>query len=528
MESPRPITPGETQTVELESDRPSASLLDDILVNIGTLASQPRQGSRTSGETHQIQQALDWHAQVERWASKLKKQQTTLSKIQFQLSRDIGRIDAILESQVNEILHNPQFQQLESQWRGLEILCTRAADLRREVEGDDGVVEAEIRMLPVTKRELYKDFDKAIEFDQNDLFQKIYEEEYGMSGGTPYGLLLANFEFTNHPNDIDLLDRLAGVGAAAFCPVITAASASMMGVENLTQLEQPYDVSNVFQQSRFRKWLSLRKNTDTQFLGVALPRVLMRLPYEDDGMNRHGFRFREDVASTDQNKYLWGPASWAFACVVLRAFMQSGWFADIRGMQRGVDGGGIVSEFPVHSFGTDNSPAAQKSCVEVAISDPLENELSQAGFITLSDCKDTPFSVFFSNQSVHEPVVYSDQVSTANARVSAMLQYVMCCSRVAHFLRIEARNKIGSTQSARTVEDHLNRWITRYVTPDTNAPASLKAEYPLQKANILVEDVPGKPGEYRVTIHLQPHYQLDSLSSTMTLTAHRLSHPGAN
>lgn len=527
MESPSPITPSEAQTVELKPGQ-TASLLDEILMSIGTTVSLRGDDSSPTEKSRLIHSTIDWPARIMQWANRVKNQDTTLSKIQFKLSQDIGRIDAILESQVNDILHHPQFQQLESQWRGLEILCNRAAELHRDVEADDGVVGAEIRILPVSKRELKKDFDKAIEFDQNNLFKKVYEEEYGMAGGTPYGLLLANFEFTNHPDDVDLLERLAGVGAAAFCPVITAASASMLGVENLTQLDQPYDVDKVLQQSRYRKWLSLRKNSDTQFLGVTLPRVLMRLPYEDDGLNRQGFRFREDVASTDQNKYLWGSASWAFACVALRAFLQSGWFADIRGMQRGVDGGGIVSEFPVHSFGTDNSPAAQKSCVEVALSDHLENQLQQAGFVPLSDCKDTPFSVFYSNQSVHEPLVYNDQVSTMNARVSAMLQYVMCCSRVAHFLRIEARKKIGSLHSARTVEDHLNRWITRYVTPDTNARASLKAKYPLQDAKVLVEDVPGKPGEYRVTIHLLPHYQLDSLSSTMTLTARHLSRPGAN
>lgn len=526
MESQTPTTSTEMHTIELE-EAPSASLLDNLLSNAHRHVSLDPARSSTNSSVAVPTPAVPWEKMIEKWARGLHRRKTTLTRIQLKLSQDIAKIDKLLESQVNEILHAKQFQELESQWRGLKILCDRKAELAREVEADDGVVSTQIRILSVTKRELFKDFDKAIEFDQNSLFKKVYEEEFGMSGGTPYGLLLANFEFTNHPDDVDLLEKLAGVGAASFCPVITAASASMLGVDNLNKLDQPYDIEKVLQQSKYRKWLALRKHVDSQFLGVTLPRILMRLPHEDDGQYQHGFRFREDVESAGQEKYLWGPASWAFACVAMRAFMHCGWFADIRGIERGVDGGGIVNEFPVHSFGTDQSSAAQKSSVEIAISDRLENDLSQAGFIPLSDCKDTPYSVFYSNPSVHEPTVYQDQTATMNARISAMLQYVLCCSRVAHFLRIEARNKIGSSQSSREVEDHLNRWLTRYVTPDTNASASLKAEYPLQQAEVRVEELPGKPGEYRVIIHLLPHYQLDSLSSTMTLTARHVTGPGA-
>lgn len=525
MESQNPTTSTESQTIELEAT-PATTLLDDLLSNAHSHISLDP--ARASATTESSTPSLPWNEMIRKWANGLVSRKSSLTRVQLKISQDIAKIDAMLQSQVNEILHVKKFQELESQWRGLKILCDRQANLAREVEADDGVVGSKIRILSVNKRELFKDFDKAIEFDQNSLFKKVYEEEFGMSGGTPYGLLLANFEFTNHPDDVDLLEKMAGVGAASFCPVITSASASMLGVDNLNKLDQPYEIEKVLQQSKYRKWLSLRKHPDAQFLGVTLPRVLMRQPYENDGTNQHGFRFREEVESTEQEKYLWGSASWAFACVAMRAFMQSGWFADIRGIERGIDGGGIVNEFPVHSFGTDQSSAAQKSSVEIAISDRLENDLSQAGFIPLSDCKDTPYSVFYSNPSVHEATTYQDQTATMNARISAMLQYVLCCSRVAHFLRIEARNKIGSSQSAREVEDHLNRWITRYVTPDTNAPASLKAEYPLQKANVLVEELPGKPGEFRVVIHLLPHYQLDSLSSTMTLTARHVTGPGAN
>ena len=520
----QPLTT-EAQTVELTAPA-ATSLLDQLLAHPqGVLSLETSRSSETQGT---LQPVLPWDELLRKWSERLKNQKVSLNKARLKLSKDIARIDSLLEGQVNEILHHPRFQGLESQWRGLKILCDRKAELASEVESDVTSVQAKVRLLDVSKRELFKDFDRAVEFDQNSLFKKVYEEEFGMSGGEPYGMLLANFEFTSHPDDVDLLEKLAGVGAASFCPVITSASASMLGLDHLSQLDQPYDLHKVLKQAKFRKWLALRKHPDSQFLGVTLPRVLMRLPYHDTGAGRHGFRFRESVETATRKNYLWGPSSWAFACVALRAFMHAGWFADIRGIERGVDGGGIVSEFPVDSFSTDQSDAARKTSVEVAVSDRLENELSQAGFIPLSDCKDTPYSVFYSNPSLHEPSEFKDQAATMNARVSAMLQYVLCCSRVAHFLRIEARDKIGSTNSSREIEDYLKTWITRYVTPDSNAPPAQKARYPLQKADVMVEEIPGKPGEYRVAIHLLPHYQLDSLSSTMTLTARNVSGPGSN
>ena len=505
-----------------EAAAPQTSLLGQILDVAGTVATSHQSGQEERKPTVQ----RSWEEMISGWAKAQQQSGKSLDHLRYSLSDHLGQLDSIIESQVNAILHHPSFQSLESNWRGLHILCQRHADLRQEVEADESVGKAEIRFLSVRKKELQKDFDNAVEFDQSQVFKKIYEEEYGMSGGTPYGMVLANFEFTNHPNDVDLLTQLSGVGAAAFCPIITSATPSMLGVENFSKLEQPLDLDRILQQAKFKKWESMRKNPDTQFLGVTLPRILMRLPHEDDGSSRNGFRFQEDVSGPDRDKYLWGPASWGFACVILRAFLQCGWFADIRGMQRGVDGGGVVDEFPVHSFGTDTSQGAQKASVEVAISDRLEQDLSGSGFIPLTACQGSPFMAFYSNQSVHEPVKYTDEAATMNARVSSMLQYVLCCSRVAHFLRIEARNKIGSLQSAQAVEDYLLNWITDYVMPDEKAAPEMKAKFPLLKAEVQVDEVPGKPGSYKVVMHLLPHYQLDALTSTMTLTAREVSAPG--
>lgn len=508
---------GQTVTDRTASDSPS-SLLDQITANApGTGKPSEKLNPLRDFLTETNLAKLFTH-----WLGKVPSDQSQLEAARTILSRDIARIDQLLSDQVNAILHAPQFQALESAWRGLHYVWKTRAELVNERGFDEKGTELQIRVLDVSKRELLRNFEKASDFDQNALFHKVYEEEFGMAGGTPYGALLANYEFTNHPDDLDLLSQLSGVGAAAFAPIISAASPELIGLDTFADLEKPVNLEAVFQQARHRKWRSLREHPDTQFVGLTLPRVLMREPYRDDGSSRHGFRFEEDVQGADREKYLWGNSAWAMGSVLLKAFSSCGWFADIRGVERGVDGGGLVTGLPTHSFHTDAYGVASRSSTEVSISDVQESELCDLGFIPLSHCKDTPYSVFYSNQSVHQPAAYDDPVATANARISAMLQYVMCCSRIAHYLKVKARSKLGSNLSPMEIQNDLQSWLVQYVTPDEKAPPSMKAQYPLREADVEVLDAPGQPGKYMLTIRLLPHYQLDQLSSSMTLVARRV------
>ncbi|MCA9051623.1 MAG: type VI secretion system contractile sheath large subunit [Planctomycetaceae bacterium] len=456
------------------------------------------------------------------WFGRVPETAAQMQEARFRLARDIARIDRLLSQQVNEILHCPEFQALEASWRGLFYLWQSRDALFGEHGFDDADARIEIRVLNVSKRELQKDFERAVDFDQNSLFHKVYEEEFGTAGGTPYGLLVADYEFTNHPDDLDLLNRLSGVGAAAFAPVIAAAAPDLIGLDHFSDLEKPVDLERVFQQDRHRKWRSLRDRVDSQFLGLTLPRVLMRDPYRDDGGHAVGFRFHEDVQGADRRKYLWGSSAWAMAAVVLRAFANCGWFADIRGVERGVEGGGLVTGLPTHSFHTDGYGVARRSSAEVALSDRQEAELCDLGFIPLSHCKDTPYSVFYSNQSVHQPAQYDDPVVTANARISAMLQYVLCCSRIAHYVKVLARNKLGTHMSPYEIQNEVQTWLVQYVTPDEKADPAMKAQYPLREADVEVSEIPGQPGKYTMTVRLLPHYQLDQLSSSMELVVRRV------
>ncbi|MFO0949003.1 MAG: type VI secretion system contractile sheath large subunit [Planctomycetota bacterium] len=272
------------------------------------------------------------------------------------LNRDIARIDALLTDQVNAILHHTSFQQLEASWRGLSYL----------VQQGEGVENLKIRVLNVSWKELTRDLDRAIEFDQSQLFKKVYSEEFDTPGGEPFSVLLGDYQIQHrigpdHPmDDIAAMQAISQVAAAAFAPFIASSSPALFGLDSFTEMERPMDLGRSFEQLEYLKWRAFRDSEDSRFVGLTLPKTLMRLPYDDTSGRIDGFRFQEDVESPDRSKYLWGNAIYAFGAVLIRAFAESGWLADIRGVQRGIAGGGLVTGLPVHSFNTDAMGVALK------------------------------------------------------------------------------------------------------------------------------------------------------------------------
>jgi type VI secretion system ImpC/EvpB family protein len=439
-----------------------------------------------------------------------------------QLDLAIARLDDLLAGQVNAILHHPRWQVLEASWRGLAFLCQQAGEEteRSQSQGEDAHVV--LRMLSVTKRELWDDATTATQFDQSVLWQKVYEAEFGTAGGSPFGLLVGDYEFRNHPNDLDTLASIAAVAAAAFAPFVAAAAPEFFGLNDYQRLEIGLPLEQDFQRPDYIKWRALRSSEDSRFVGLTLPRVLMRRPHALDLAREDGFRFEEDVADSQRhNRYLWGNAAYAFASVVLRAYVDTGWFAEIRGFERGHESGGLVSGLAVDSFGTDRAGIALKSGTDVVIGSLQERELADLGFMPLCACQGTEFSAFFSNASIHKPAAFAEADANTTARMSAMLQYVLCASRFAHYLKTLSREKIGSLQSVDELNNFLVNWISQYVADDARASPEVKARYPLRQADVQVSEIPGQAGAYRLEMRLLPHYQLDSLSASLRLV-HRL------
>ncbi|GAB6178178.1 type VI secretion system contractile sheath large subunit [Desulfobaculum senezii] len=417
----------------------------------------------------------------------------------------ISRIDEQLSIQLNEVMHAEDFKRLESTWRGLHYLVmnTETGEMLK------------LRVLNASRKELQADLDKAVEFDQSNLFKKVYEEEYGTFGGAPYSCLLYDFEFGRHPQDMAFLEKLSQVAAAAHAPLMASASPRLFDMESFTELAGPRDLAKLFESSELIKWRSFRSSEDSRYVALCMPHVLLRLPYGPDTQPVEEFQFVEDVDGRVHVKYLWGNAAWAMAQRITDAFAKYGWTAAIRG----VEGGGVVEGLPTHTFKTDDGDIAVKCPTEIAITDRREKELSDLGFIPLIYCKGTDYAAFFGGQTTNKPVLYNTDEANANARLSAVLPYLLNASRFAHYIKSIMRDKIGSFMTADNVSDYLNTWISNYVLLSDDAGQEVKARYPLREARVDVKDVPGKPGVYTATIFLRPHFQLEELTASIRLVA---------
>lgn len=433
--------------------------------------------------------------------------QATVSKdVEKQINYWISEIDRLLSAQLNEIMHAEEFQKLEGSWRGLFYL----------VDKTETSTMLKIRVLNASKNELRKNLENAIEFDQSALFKMVYEEEYGTFGGAPYGTLIGDYEISNHPDDMLFLEKMAQVAAAAHAPFFTAANAELFGLDRFTDVDSKRDLAKIFDTVEYAKWKSFRESEDSRYVGMCLPHILMRLPYGAKTKPVEGFNYEEDVDGRDHRKYLWGNAAYALGARITDSFAQHGWLASIRGVQ----GGGLVEGLPTHTFKTDEGDVALKCPTEVAITDRREKEFSDLGFIPLVHCKGRDFAAFFATQSCQKAKLYNKDEANANARLSTQLQYMLCVSRFAHYLKAIARDKIGSFMSRGQCERWLNDWIETYKhpNPETANQESL-AKMPLADARVDVREVAGRPGHYEAVAFLRPHFQLDALNVSMRLVA---------
>jgi type VI secretion system protein ImpC len=443
---------------------------------------------------------------VDTFVQRVMEDSTVLGRdVEATIDAQIAQIDQRLSAQLDEILHNEAFQKLEATWRGLRYLLDQS---------ETGQL-LKIKVFNITKRELLKNFQKAPEFDQSTLFRKVYEEGYGTYGGAPFGALVGDYEFTRHPEDVELLEHIAGTAAASHCPFLSATGSDMLNLEEFTQLNSIRDISTVFSGTDSAKWKSFRNSDDSRYVGLCMPHMLMRLPYGRDGVRVEAFNYEEAVDGTNHKKYLWGNAAFAMAARLTQAFAQYEFCTAIRGPE----GGGKVEGLPVHNFRTWEGDIAMKCPVEVQISDRREKELADQGFIPLVHCKDTDYAAFFSVQSAQKPKLWNTDEANKNARLSAQLPYLLATCRFAHYMKVMMRDKIGRYMSKADLQRFLSNWINEFVLDQDEASQEQKAKRPLRAAGIEVEEDPAKPGVYRTILFLQPHLQLDELNVSLRLVA---------
>jgi type VI secretion system protein ImpC len=420
----------------------------------------------------------------------------------------IAELDRKLSTQVNAILHHEDFQKLESAWRGLHYLVNNT-------ETDEML---KIRVMNISKLDLGKTLKryKGTAWDQSPLFKKVYEEEYGQFGGEPFGCLVGDYHFDHSPVDVEMLSEMSKISAAAHCPFISGAAPSLMQMDSWQELSNPRDLTKIFTTPEYASWRSLRDSEEAQYIGLAMPRFLARLPYGPKTNPIDEFAFEEDTAGTDHGKYGWANSAYAMATNITRAFKLYGWCSRIRG----VESGGAVANLPVHTFPTDDGGVDMKCPTEIAVSDRREAELAKAGPMPLIHKKNSDFAAFIGAQSLHKPAEYDDPDATANANLGARLPYLFATCRFAHYLKCIVRDKIGSFKERSDMQRWLNDWIMNYVDGDPSISSDeTKAKRPLAAAEVVVEDVEGNPGYYTSKFYLRPHYQLEGLTVSLRLVS---------
>ncbi len=428
------------------------------------------------------------------------------------INNAITAIDRIMSKQLSAIMQNEKFQKLEGSWRGLHHLINNS-----ETSSD-----LKIRMMNISKKELSRDLEKAVEFDQSQIFKKIYESEFGTAGGEPYAAIIGDYEFSGHPGDLDMLSSMSNVAAAGFCPFISAADPKLFGFDSFTELSKPRDLEKIFDSAEYTKWRSFRDSEDSRFVTLTMPRVLARLPYGSATKPVEAFNYEEAKLDSEgrqleseHNEYCWMNAAYAMGTTLTQSYAEFGWCTSIRG----AEGGGKVEGLPSHTFVSDDGDVDAKCPTEIGITDRREAELSKLGFLPLCHYKNTDYAVFFGAQTTQKPKKYNDPAATANAVISARLPYIMATSRIAHFLKVMARDKVGSFMEASDAELWLNKWISEYVNASPGASAEMKARYPLAEAKIEVKEIPGQPGSYSAVAWMRPWLQMEELSASMRMVA---------
>jgi len=438
------------------------------------------------------------------------------------IDRDIAAIDALIAAQMDAILHAPRLRRLEGSWRGLGwLLC-----------GIDPSARVKVRLLAASWAELVRDLERAAEFDQSNLFRRIYEDEFGMPGGEPYGLLVIDHELRHSPqpgaptDDPAAITQLAAVAAAAFTPALLSASPALLDVDDFSDLALTVDPASSLRDPAHARFRRLSQREDMRFIGIALPRLLARPPWADDPARHDGFRYAEHAP--DAASRVWMSAVYGFAATAARAFATHGWPADIRGIDTDREGGGLVTDLPAEGFSTERERIWPRAPLELVFNDRQERSLVEAGLIPLSGLPFSADAAFIALRSLQVPQSYAGetgQAATANARISAQFNAMLCVSRFAHYVKVIGRDMAGSFKTEEEIQRRLQDWLNRYVNTSVVAGPEGRARSPLLAGQVTVREQVGRPGSFGCTIFLQPHFQLDDVSATFRLTT-EITAPG--
>ena len=430
------------------------------------------------------------------------------------IDRDIIELDAAIGAQLDAILHEPRLQTLEGRWRGLDWLIAGVEPGRR----------VKVRMLSIRWPELCRDLERALEFDQSNIFRKVYEEEFGMPGGEPFGLMVIDHAVRHRTaagattDDVGALALLSAVAAAAFMPVVLSLHPSVLEIDRFSDLDGVRDVTAPLRNSEHLRWRALAARADMRFIAVTLPSLLARHPWGDDPSRVDGFRYWEHAP--DAGSRVWMSAGYAFAACAVRAFAENGWPADVRGVETDREGGGLITDLVPEPFASGPPFAWPRTAIEYQLGNRQEQDLVDVGLMPVSALPFGADLVFGAVRSMQAPATYTGATAAAadaNARLSAQVNSMLCASRFAHLLKVMGRDMVGSFKTADEIERQLNRWLQEYVNTNISSTGESRARFPLVEGEVQVRERPGRPGVYGCVMRLRPHYQLEDVSTTFHL-----------
>lgn len=472
--------------------------------------------------------SVDGAATAEAWfgPALLRRLGADAAGLRAAIDRDIAAIDALIGAQLDAILHHTRLRRLEGTWRGVAWL----------VDGVESGARVKVKLLSAGWAEVCRDLERAAEFDQSQLFRKIYEDEFGSPGGEPYGLLVMDHEIRHRAgphlsgsgaptDDVGALTLLAGVAAAAFVPTVVAASPALLGVDGFAELANAADPAAPLRTAEAQRWRTLSGLDDIRFIAVTLPRVLARPPWRDDPARHDGFRYSE--YAPDSECRVWTTSGYAFAAAAVRAFAGFGWPADVRGVETDRRGGGLVDRLALEPFATDRDEVWVRPSLEIVLTDRQERALIDIGLMPITAIPYSNDAVFPAVPSLQAPTPYTSTAATANARLSSQFNSMLCVSRFAHVLKLLGRGMVGAFRTADEIERQLKKWLDGYVNGNIGATGDARARFPLVNARVTVQERPGRPGVFGCVIMLQPHFQLDDVAAQFRLVT-EIAAPGAS
>jgi type VI secretion system protein ImpC len=481
-----------TQTLENNIEAPTHGLLDNIISQTSLSQEDETYGVVKSGVGALISELLKSKNEAEKVNKAI-------------VDRMIAEIDAKISAQMDEILHNEKFQALESRWRGLYMLVERT-DFRQNIE---------MEIINVSKEELLEDFEECLDITQSGLYKHVYTSGYGQFGGGPVGTIIADYQLSPSNMDMKFLSKVASISAMSHAPFISSAGPKFFGLESFEGLPDLKDIQDVMSSPQFAAWRGFRENEDSRYVGLTLPRFLLRPPYDPEDNPISKFVYKEDVSSSHED-YLWGNTVYAFASRLTDSFANFRWCTNIIGP----NSGGAVTDLPVHTFDSMGD-IEMKIPTEVLVSDRREYELSEQGFIPLTMRKGSNNAAFFAANSAQAPKIFANtpegKDAELNYKLGTQLPYLFAITRMSHYIKILQREHIGSWRERSDLERELNKWIKQYIADQENPSAEIRSQRPFKAAQIVVEDVAGEPGWYRVKMSLRPHFKYMGASFELSL-----------